>query len=211
MSNTVDLKAVTREVQGKGASRRLRREGMVPCILYGGGKEPQMIATRHNELVHELEDESFFSRVLTIEIDGTPVKAVLKDLQRHPAKPFILHADFQRVSEHDAIRMHVPLHFVNEDKAPGVKAGGEVSHMLADVEVICEAGSLPEYIEVDLSNMQIGDMLHLSDLKLPDGVQLAALSHGEESEDMAVVNIHAARGVAAAAEDGEEEGEAEAE
>jgi large subunit ribosomal protein L25 len=210
MSNTVDLKAVTREVQGKGASRRLRREGMVPCILYGGGKEPQMIATRHNELVHELEDESFFSRVLTIEIDGTPVKAVLKDLQRHPAKPFILHADFQRVSEHDAIRMHVPLHFVNEDKAPGVKAGGEVSHMLADVEVICEAGSLPEYIEVDLSGMEIGDMLHLSDLKLPDGVQLAALSHGEESEDMAVVNIHAARGTAAA-EDGEAEGEAEAE
>ncbi len=211
MSNTVDLKAVTREVQGKGASRRLRREGMVPCILYGGGKEPQMIATRHNELVHELEDESFFSRVLTIEIDGTPVKAVIKDLQRHPAKPFILHADFQRVSEHDAIRMHVPLHFVNEDKAPGVKAGGEVSHMLADVEVICEAGSLPEYIEVDLSDMQIGDMLHLSDLKLPEGVQLAALSHGEESEDMAVVNIHAARGAAATDEGGEEEGETEGE
>ncbi|BAN68150.1 50S ribosomal protein L25/general stress protein Ctc [endosymbiont of unidentified scaly snail isolate Monju] len=210
MSNTVDLKAVTREVQGKGASRRLRREGMVPCILYGGGKEPQMIATRHNELVHELEDESFFSRVLTIEIDGTPVKAVLKDLQRHPAKPFVLHADFQRVSEHDAIRMHVPLHFINEDKAPGVKAGGEVSHMLADVEVICEAGSLPEYIEVDLSGMQIGDMLHLSDLKLPEGVELAALSHGEESENMAVVNIHAARG-AAAEEGGEEESEAEGE
>jgi len=210
MSKTIDLKAVTREVQGKGASRRLRREGMVPCILYGGGKEPQMIATRHNELVHELEDESFFSRVLTIEIDGTPVRAVLKDLQRHPAKPFVLHADFQRVSEHDAIRMHVPLHFINEDKAPGVKAGGEVSHMLADVEVICEAGSLPEYIEMDLGGMQIGDMLHLSDLKLPEGVQLAALSHGEESEDMAVVNIHAARG-AAAAEGGEEESEAEGE
>ena len=153
-----------------------------------------------------MEDVSFFSRVLAIEIDGTPVKAVLKDLQRHPAKPVVLHVDFQRVSAHDAIRMHVPLHFINEDKAPGVKAGGEVSHMLADVDIICEAGSLPEYIEVDLSGMQVGSMLHLSDLKLPEGVQLAALSHGEESEDMAVVNIHVARG-AAAEESGEAEGE----
>ncbi len=208
MSKEADLKAVTRDVQGKGASRRLRREGLVPGILYGGGKEPRMIATRHNELIHEAEDESFFARVLNIDLDGEMVRAVVKDLQRHPAKPFILHVDFQRVSEHDEIRMTVPLHFVNEDKAPGVKAGGEVSHMLADVEILCEAGNLPEYIEVDLGGMEIGDMLHLSDLKLPAGVKLAALSHGEESEDAAVVTIHAPHAKAAEETEAEAEGEA---
>ncbi|RMG36832.1 MAG: 50S ribosomal protein L25/general stress protein Ctc [Gammaproteobacteria bacterium] len=207
MSNEADLKVVARDVQGKGASRRLRREGLVPGIIYGGGEDPVMVAVRHNELVHEAEDESFFARILNLDLDGKTVTAVVKDLQRHPAKPFILHVDFQRVSAHQEIRMTVPLHFVNEEKAPGVKAGGEVSHMLADVEVLCEAEKLPEYIEVDLGGMEVGDMLHLSDLKLPEGVKLAALSHGDESEDAAVVSIHA-KSAGAAEEAAPEGGEA---
>ena len=203
MQENFEISAVSRGDQGKGASRRLRREGLVPGIIYGGGKDPQMFATRHNELLQHLEHEAFYSHILTVNLDGKVQKVVLKDLQRHPSKPFVQHLDLLRVAEGDRIKMHVPLHFINESTAPGVKAGGQVSHNLTDVEVICEARDLPEYIEVDLGSMQVGDIVHLTELKLPAGVSLVALTHGDPAEhDAPVVSIHSARGGAAA--EGEE-------
>ncbi|MCB1787246.1 MAG: 50S ribosomal protein L25/general stress protein Ctc [Chromatiaceae bacterium] len=204
MQENFEIEAVSRSDQGKGASRRLRREGLVPGIIYGGGKDPEMFATKHNELIQHLEHEAFYSHILTVKVDGKGQRVVLKDLQRHPAKPFVVHVDLLRVAESDRIKMHVPLHFLNEASCPGVKAGGQVSHTISDVEVICAAKDLPEYIEVDLGNLNLGDILHLTDLKMPEGVALVALSHGDPAEhDAAVVSIHAARG--GAGEAGEEE------
>ncbi len=205
MSQTYTITAVSRSDQGKGASRRLRRQGMVPGIVYGGGRDPQMIATPHNKLVQLLEHEAVYSSILNLDLDGQTQRVVLKDLQRHPAKPFILHFDLQRVADTDRIRMHVPLHFVGEEEAPGVKAGGKIHHAMVDVEVVCAAKDLPEYIEVDVSGMNVGDMIHLTDLKLPEGVEIVALTHGDEAaHDEAVVSIQADRRAQAAEEGGEE-------
>jgi large subunit ribosomal protein L25 len=209
MQENFEINAVSRDVQGKGASRRLRREGLVPGIIYGGDVEPQMFATRHNELLQHLDNEAFYSHILTVNIDGTAQKVVLKDLQRHPAKPFVMHVDLLRVSDKDRIKMHVPLHFLNEETCPGVKAGGKVSHLMTDVEVICAAKDLPEYIEVDLAGMNVGDTIHLSELNMPEGVEVLALAHDGE-HDTGVVAIHAAKGGAEAEEEtaeGEEGGE----
>jgi len=205
MQENFEINAVSRDVQGKGASRRLRREGLVPGIIYGGDAEPQMFATKHNELLQHLDHESFYSHILTVKIDGTAQKVVLKDMQRHPAKPFVMHVDLLRVSDKDRIKMNVPLHFLNEETCPGVKAGGKVSHLMTDVEVICAAQDLPEYIEVDLAGMDVGDTIHLSELKMPEGVEVLALAHDGE-HDTGVVAIHAAKGGAES-----EEGTAEAE
>ncbi len=209
MQDDFEIEAVSRSDQGKGASRRLRREGLVPGIIYGGGKDPEMFATKHNELLQHLDHEAFYSHILTVKVDGRVQKVVLKDLQRHPAKPFVNHVDLLRVAETDRIKMQVPLHFLSEDKAPGVKAGGQVSHTMNDVAVICEAKDLPEYIEVDMGTMELGDILHLSDLQLPQGVVLEAFSHGDvEEHDAPVVSIQVPRGGEEAAEgEGEEEGE----
>jgi len=194
MSDTFKIPAVSRSDKGKGASRRLRREGLVPGIIYGGGKDPEMIATPHNKLLQQLDNEAFYSSILNLELDGKTQRVVLKDLQRHPAKPFILHFDLLRVADTDRIKMTVPLHFVGEDSAPGVKAGGKVHHAISDLEVICEARNLPEYIEIDISTMELGDMLHLTDIKLPEGVEIVALTHGDEqSHDEAVVSIQTDR------------------
>ncbi len=206
MSEMFNIHAVARSDKGKGASRRLRRQGLVPGIIYGGGKDPEMIATLHNKLLQHLEHEAFYSSIVNVEVDGQVQRVVLKDLQRHPAKPFVLHFDLQRVADTDRIKMQVPLHFVGEEVAPGVKAGGAISHAMVDVEVICEARNLPEYIEVDVSGMEVGDMLHLSDLKLPEGVEVVALSHGDSHDhDELVVAIHSK---GAASSSGEEEAEA---
>ena len=208
MQENFEIDAVSRDDQGKGASRRLRRQGMVPGIIYGGGKDPQMFATKHNELIQHLDHEAFYSHILTVKLGGKGQKVVLKDLQRHPAKPFVTHLDLLRVADSDRIKMHVPLHFINESTAPGVKAGGQVSHNVADVEVICAAKDLPEFIEVDMGAMNVGEIIHLSELKLPEGVTLLAFSHGDVAEhDSAVVSIHAPRGGGAEAEEEEEAGE----
>ncbi len=204
MQENFEIIAVSRSDQGKGASRRLRREGMVPGIIYGGGKDPEMFATKHNELIQHLDHEAFYSHILSVKMDGKSEKVVLKDLQRHPSKPFIQHLDLLRVADSDRIKMHVPLHFLNEDTAPGVKAGGQVSHTLTDVEVVCAARDLPEFIEVDLGSLEVGDIIHLTELKLPEGVTLVALSHGDPAEhDAAVVSIHTPRGAATADEEAE--------
>jgi large subunit ribosomal protein L25 len=206
MQENFEINAVARSDAGKGASRRLRREGMVPGIIYGGGKDPEMFATKHNELIQHLDHEAFYSHILTVNVDGAAQKVVLRDLQRHPAKPFVIHMDLQRVGENDRIKMRVPLHFVGEDVAPGVNAGGEISHNVSDVEIICAAKDLPEFIEVDMTAMELGSVLHMSDLSLPAGSELTA--HVDADHDLPVVAIHAPR--AAAAEE-EEAGEASAE
>jgi len=191
MSNDFVLNAEVRTLQGKGASRRLRREGKVPAVLYGGHKDPISLMVGHFELENRLKNEAFYSHILTLNISGKEESAVLKDLQRHPAKSVVTHLDLQRVVADEELRMHVPLHFKGEDVAPGVKqGGGVVQHHLVDVEVVCLPKHLPEFIEVDVSAMNLNDALHLSQLKLPEGVTLTALQHGD---DQSVVSVHIPR------------------
>jgi large subunit ribosomal protein L25 len=193
MSNVdFNITAEVRNDMGKGASRRLRREGKFPAVIYGGADAPQSLSLDHNAMVHNLENEAFYSHILTLEIDGKKQKAVLKDLQRHPAKPVLLHADFMRVSDKEKIKMHVPLHFINEDQAPGLKVGGVVTHNMTEVEVQCLPKDLPEYLEVDLAGVEMEQILHLTNIKLPAGVELVELLHGE-SHDQAIAAIHKTR------------------
>ena len=195
MSLDFKLSLEAREDKGKGASRRLRHRDRVPGIVYGGGKDPVAVAVAHKDLIHQLESEAFYSSILEAAIDGgKPENVVLKDLQRHPSKQRVLHFDLMRVSATEKITMHVPLHFIGEDIAPGVKLqGGNVSHHTIDVEISCLPKDLPEYIEVDISELKVGDAVHLSDLKLTEGVTIVALTHGAEY-DQAVASIHLPRG-----------------
>jgi large subunit ribosomal protein L25 len=193
MAVSFELNAEPRNNTGKGASRRLRHAGRVPAILYGGKVQPQALTLDHNEVLRSLDHEAFYSHILTVNIGGTGTHAVLRDLQRHPSKPYILHVDLQRVTATEKLRMHVPLHFLGEDIAPGVKlGGGMVMHELIEVEVECLPQDLPEYLEVDVSGLEVGDALHLSDLKVPPGLTLTDLARGAD-HDLAVVSIHARR------------------
>ena len=206
------IEAQVRNDLGKGASRRLRREEKVPAVIYGGEQDPVSLTLSHSAMLKGLESEAFYSSVLTVKIDGKAEKAILRDLQRHAFKPKLLHVDFQRVSEKEKLHMQVPLHFIGEETAPGVKAGGMVQHIMNDVEVSCLAKDLPEFIEVDVSGLELEGVIHISDLKLPAGVESVALSHGED-HDLPVVAIHKTRGgsaddAGAEAEGGEEGGEA---
>lgn len=189
------LAATARTLNGKGASRRLRRlEALVPAIVYGGDKAPANISIPHKDLVKHLESEAFYSHIITLQVDGGNELVVLKDLQRHPARPVILHADFLRVSATKKLHVNVPLHFINEDSAKGVKTGGGVvSHSLTQLEILCLPADLPEYIEVDLADVDVGQILHISDLKLPKGVESVALNHGAD-HDLPVAAIHKPRG-----------------
>ncbi len=193
MSVDFNINAESRSDVGKGASRRLRRDGKVPGIIYGSGKDSVALTTDHNQLAHHLEHEAFYSHILTVTLDGKAQKVVLKDLQRHPAKPRILHVDFLRVGDNDVIHMQVPVHFINEDIAAGVKTGGLISHLMNAVEIICKAKDLPEFLTVDIAELEEGASLHLSDLDMPKGVTVAALTHGE-GHDLPVVSIHTPRG-----------------
>lgn len=192
MSDEFELNAQVREVVGKGSSRRLRRlEDKVPAIIYGGKKKaPQNITLLHKDLVKATENEAFFSHIITLNVDSASEQVIIKDMQRHPAKPRILHVDFQRVSKNVAIHVNVPLHFVNEDDAVGVKQqGGVISHSQTDVEISCLPADLPEFIEVDMTEVELDQIVHLSDLKLPKGVEILALTHGED-HDLPVAAIH---------------------
>lgn len=187
-----EVEAAVRHDMGKGASRRLRREEKVPGVVYGGGKEAVSLSLAHKDISKSLSNEAFYSHILTLKTDSNnPERVILKAVQRHPFKPRILHVDFQRVRADEKLHMHVPLHFIGEDKAPGVKdAGGLVSHILNDVEISCLPDNLPEFIEVDISDMQLNQILHLSDIKLPKGVEITALAHGD---DKPVVSVHIPR------------------
>lgn len=209
MSNAFSLTVEVRDAAGKGASRRLRRnESRVPGIIYGGDAAPQMISLEFKELSKALESEAFYSHILTLDLGGKKQQAILRDLQRHPAKGFPIHADFQRVDTTHKIHMMVPIHFINEDKCVGVKQqGGEIQHNTAEVEVSCLPQNLPEFLEVDMADVAMDQVVHLSDLKLPKGVELIQLSH---DHDLPVVAVHKPK-VRGGEEGGEaaEEGSAE--
>ncbi|WP_296402174.1 50S ribosomal protein L25/general stress protein Ctc [Psychrobacter sp.] len=187
---TVNGIARTDDQQGKGASRRLRKQNLVPGIIYGGNEEPTSIAIKNNELWKLLENEAFFSNILTIKLDGEEQQAVIKDLQRHPSKGFPMHVDFQRIIKGQKIHMNVPVHLTGREEAPGVKAGGILSTLVTDIEIVCLPSNLPEYLEVDVSNLEIGESLHLTDIKLPEGVVIFELDT-DEPVDRTVVNMQA--------------------
>jgi large subunit ribosomal protein L25 len=182
----LEFNANKRDGQGTGASRRLRRTGRVPGILYGGGSTPQQIDIDHNELFQLLRKEAFYSSVLNVNLEGKKEMCLLRDVQRHPYRPVILHADFQRIDATHKIHQKVPLHFVNADIAPGVKlGGGMVSHVMNDVDVKCLPADLPSFIEVDLKDLDAGNSIHVSQLVLPKGVEV--VHHGEGDPVVATI------------------------
>jgi large subunit ribosomal protein L25 len=182
--------AFPRTVQGSGASRRLRNAGQTPGIIYGGTGAPLNIALDHNALYHALKKETFHSSILDMEIDGTVEKVLLRDFQMHAYKQLVLHADFQRVNDKQKIHVKVPLHFINAEVSPAVKLGSAIiSHVMTELDITCFPRELPEFIEVDLSNMQVGQSLHLSDIKLPAGV--TPVLHGQDNPTIATASIPA--------------------
>jgi large subunit ribosomal protein L25 len=184
---TIEFTAFPRTSEGRGASRRMRRTGKAPGIVYGGTNEPTPIELDHNALVHALRNEAFHSSILTMKLDGAASKVLLRDVQMHPFRNEILHVDFQRVAADKKIHMSVPLHFVNEAISPGVKvAGGVVEHVMKELEIQCLPKDLPEFIEVDLANLQAGHSLHVSSLTLPAGVE-AIVPKGEDPTVATVV------------------------
>ena len=192
--STLILEAETRTDLGKGASRRLRRlENKVPAVLYGSEKAPQAIHLLHNKVMKALETESIYSSVFDLRVDGKIEHVILKDLQRHPYKPVILHMDLQRVSAKDVLIKMIPLHFINEQESKGAKAGGMINHTMTQVEIRCQAKYLPEFIEVDVAEMAVDDVIHLSNLKLPSNVHLAS-DPSVGGHDHPVVSIHMHRG-----------------
>lgn len=208
MPQQLKVVAELRKDVGKGASRRLRRaQEKVPGIIYGGGREPQPLTLDAAALKKSLETEAFFSSILDVVVEGETQQAVLRDIQRNPANEKVQHVDFLRIRADQEIDVHVPLHFVNEDKCVGVKQGdGSIVHNTNEVVVRCLPKDLPEYIEVDMTNVEVGHSVHLSELTLPPGVRLLELIHGEE-HDAAVVSVLSPRGGGTVDEEGEEAAE----
>ncbi|MRI32211.1 50S ribosomal protein L25 [Endozoicomonas sp. OPT23] len=193
MSEAIVLNAVARKDVGKGASRRLRREELVPAIIYGGEQEPTQVTLEARAIRKALETETFYSQIINLEVDGASQQVILKDLQRHPAKEFAMHIDFLRVDATHAVTTHIPLHFLNEEACVGVKAGGAITHARVEVEVKCLPADLPEFIEVDMADVELGGHVHLSDLTIPAGVELVAMLQGE-GHDLDVASVQATRG-----------------
>ncbi len=187
-----ELNAELRTDKGKGASRRLRRNAdMIPAILYGAGKDPLSLTLAHKDIHKACENEAFFSHIITINADGDSQQAIVKDLQRHPAKDRIMHADFLRIQMDQAITVEVPLHFLNEDSCLGVRqGGGNVSHNMASIEISCLPGDLPEYIEVDIGDLDLGDAIHMSGLRLAEELSIPSLQQGAD-HDHVVVSVNA--------------------
>lgn len=192
MSNVFEFVAESRGRSGTGAARAVRRAGKVPAVIYGGHADPKMLMLSHNDVVKHLEHEAVYSHVLDVSVDGKKEKAILKGVQRNPAKFQVLHLDFLRVSMSEAIKVNVPLHFVNENVSVGGKKGGIAAHSMVDVEVTCLPSVLPEFIEVDLAKVDIGETLHLTDLVLPKGVEIVLLHQGPE-HDLPVVSMMASK------------------
>jgi len=207
MAKTHEIPAKRRNDEGKGASRRLRRSGQLPAIVYGGHQEPESIQLLHNTVFLATQHEWFYSAILDLNIDGTTQKVLVRDMQRHPFKPLILHVDFLRVNENETLRVRVPLHFIDQAKSPAGKTSGVViSHNLTDIEVSCLPGDLPEFIEIDLSGLKVGDIVHLSDIPLPAGVEVPELRLGKEHDIAVVTAAFVAEEIEPAAE-GESVGE----
>lgn len=189
-----EIVAEGRTALGKAATRRLRRQGLVPTVLYGGEHAPATLCVRENELKKQLENEAFYSHILTVRTPDGAQQAVLKALQRHPASGAVTHVDLLRTSATQMLTMQVPLHFMNEESSPGRKAGGVVAHNLTELEIRCLPGNLPEFIAVDVGALDLGDTIHLTDLQLPEGVTLTAFMHGDIAEhDQVVVSVQATR------------------
>ena len=204
MSDTNTIIAELREDVGKGASRRLRRQGKVPAVIYGGHRDPVELTLELESLLHASENEAFYASVLEIKVgDGRVQKAIVRDMHRHPYKPVIMHVDFMRVSAKEVIRMSVPVHFIGEEESPAGKASGVViQHQMTEIEISALPKNLPEFIAVDLSNMDAGDVVMLSDIELPEGVELPALAVEGEENDAPVANavhIKESQGTGAAA------------
>lgn len=220
MSTDYQISAEPRAESGKSASRRYRREGKIPAVVYGAQKDNVSLLLDHREIFHNLEMEGFHSAVIKINVGRNVEQAILRDVQMHPTKEKVMHVDFQRVSATEKLHIQVPIHFLGEEEAPGVKTEhGIMSHMINEVDVSCLPADLPEYLEVDVSGMNLGDSVHLSDIKVPEGVELTALLH--EGEDQVVATVYAPQidaeaeeleeAAAEEAEEGEAEGEAEGE
>ena len=209
MSERISLAAELRSDVGKGASRRLRRNGeKVPAIIYGAEAEPQNLTLSVNELTKAMQNEEFFSQILSVVVDGNAQEAVVRDMQRNPANERVLHIDFQRVSADRPVRLSIPVHFINEENCVGVKiGGGNIAHNLIEVEVSGLPATLPSFIEVDMENVEAGNSVRLSDLVLPEGVSVVALSYGAD-RDIPVASVIARRGGASAADEGGAEEEA---
>ena len=192
MSTKLELHAQSREDVGKGASRRLRRQGeRIPGILYGGGADPVKLTLENRELSKVMMNEAFFSQILNLSVDGKAEQVILRDLQRNPANEKVMHIDLLRIRADRALQVSVPLHFINEDRCEGVRLeGGSISHLLNEVEISCLPKDLPEYIEVYMAELKLGEMIHLSDVAMPEGVNVVALDYGD---DRAVVTVLAPR------------------
>ncbi len=195
MSDDIIVNATSRSVYGKGASRRLRRDNMVPGIIYGDSKDPQPIMMKANEVFKHLQNEAFYSQLIQVSVDGgEPARSILKDVQRHPYKMQVLHMDFMRVVAGAELQVSVPLHFINEDICVGVKnAGGIITHNDNEVLIACRPRDIPENIEVDMANLEIGDSVNLSQLTLPEGVRLVDLHEAGDDSDRQVAAVNAPR------------------
>jgi large subunit ribosomal protein L25 len=193
MSKNVEIQAQSRKDEGKGASRRLRRASFVPAVVYGAGKAPESIQIEHNTILLAAKNESFFSSIINLNVDGAVQKVLVRDWQKHPFKQQMMHMDFQRIRAGEKLHTSIPLHFIGQEQSPAAKTSGVVvSHNITEIEVACLAEALPEYIDVDLSSIDQGDMIHLSELNLPEGVEIPDLQHGPE-HDRAVVTVHAVK------------------
>jgi large subunit ribosomal protein L25 len=182
-----EIRGEPRTLGNRGSSRRLRRTGRVPAILYGGGKAPNAISIDHDSLVHQMVHEAFYTSILTVTVGNEAQSVVVKDVQRHPARPLIMHLDFQRILEDQEITLRVPIHFTGEETAKGVKEqGGVVEHIESDVEISCLPRYLPAFLELDVTNLELNQMYHLADIKFPEGVTSVALKHGQNLPVVAV-------------------------
>jgi len=206
MAAIFKISAEKREAKGTGASRRLRRAGRVPGIIYGADKDPEMVSFDHNKTHHLLENEAFHTSIIDVETGSESQQAILRDVHYHPFQQLVLHMDLQRVSASEKIHMRVPLHILGDEVSPGVKfQEGIVSHLMNELDVTCMASNLPEYLEADVSELNLHESLHLSDIKLPEGVELTSMLHG--GDDLAVVTIAAVRGSVEEEEEEPAEGE----
>jgi large subunit ribosomal protein L25 len=191
MSDATELNAEVREDMGKGASRRLRHNGKIPAVIYGAGKKPVSLTLRHDDLFHALENEAFYSQIISLNVGKKKEKVILKDLQRHSWKPLLVHADFLRVKMDEALTTHVPIHFINEDDCEGVKnEGGQLTHIMNDVEITCLPADLPEFIEIDVATLALGSTIHLTEITAPEGVEFTVLTGPDaEGHDLGLVSV----------------------